>query len=284
MVMTLRDQAPLDPLVAMRMLGITRSFASTTGKSTVHAVGPIDLDLGAGEFVAIVGPSGCGKSTLLRLAAGLLRPTAGTIIHGGTASSSFVFQEPALLPWRSVERNCAIPLELTGVRQDLRRDRIRAALDLVGLVAWSSFYPHQLSGGMKMRVALARALVVDAEIMYLDEPFSAIDELTREGLNEHLSRLWLERRFAALFVTHNIGEAVFLAQRVIVMSERPGQLLGEVKVPFDYPRDLWLRTTAEFVHVEREVASLLRAHDTRNNASFELAVDTTTALGDDGFR
>ncbi len=247
-----------DPTPTLQLHGVTRSFG-TSGHGRVAALGPVDLTLRQSEFVAIVGPSGCGKSTLLRVAAGLLRPTSGRIDRAAESEASFVFQEPALLPWRSVRRNCAVPLELTGVPRSERAARVLEALELVGLRSWAGFYPHQLSGGMKMRVALARALVVDAAVVYFDEPFSAIDELTREVLNEQLGLLWAQRRFAGLFVTHNISEAVFLAERVLVMSERPGMFVGEIQVPFPFPRESWLRTTEDFVSVERSVSALLRS-------------------------
>jgi len=241
---------------ALRLESVEVSFPAPTG-GEVAALGPVSLEIEPGEFVALVGPSGCGKSTLLRVAAGLLPASAGSVV-ADAGRSSFVFQEPALLPWRTVERNCLVPLELTRVAKAERRQRVRETLELVQLLPWSRYYPHQLSGGMKMRAALARALVVDAAIMYLDEPFSAIDELNRAALNEYLSRLWLGRRFAALFVTHSISEAAFLAERVLVMSARPGRIVGEVRVPFPFPRDSWLRTTEEFVRIEREVVALLR--------------------------
>lgn len=245
------------PSSALTMEQVTKEFPSPSG-APVWALGPVDLWVERGEFVAVVGPSGCGKSTLLRLGAGLI-PASDGRISGSPAEASFVFQEPALLPWRSVERNCALPLELAGVPKAERKRRVREILDLVGLDAWGRFYPHQLSGGMKMRAALARALVADAEIIYFDEPFSATDELNRARLNEYLSQLWIARRFAAVFVTHSIEEAVFLGQRVLVMSERPGRVLGEVRVPFVFPRSEALRTSESFVRVEREVVNLLHS-------------------------
>lgn len=190
-----------------------------------------------------------------------------------------MFQEPALLPWRTVERNCALPLELAGVPTAERKRRVRETLDQVALGAWARFYPHQLSGGMKMRASLARALVADADIIYFDEPFSATDELNRARLNEHLNNLWMTRRFAALFVTHSIEEAVFLGQRVLVMSERPGRLLGEVGSPFPFPRSEPLRTSEAFVRVEREVVALLHstAHDRVARVATEPSVYTWEA-------
>ena len=243
--------------VTIEMTGLEKRFALRRGEQ-VHALGPVDLALTAGEFVAIVGPSGCGKSTLLRVGAGLLNPSAGSMrrTRGG---ASFVFQEPALLNWRTVAANCTLPLELTAVPRREWSERVRASLELVGMGEWSGAYPSQLSGGMKMRVSVARALVTDADVVHFDEPFAAIDELTREVLNVELSQVWAKRRFAALFVTHNVHEAVFLADRVLVMSPRPGRIVGEVTVPFAHPRPLELRTSGEFAAVVREVTALLRA-------------------------
>jgi NitT/TauT family transport system ATP-binding protein len=241
------------------MTAVGKRFDLGRGRS-VAALGPVDVTLHDGEFLAIVGPSGCGKSTLLRLGAALLDPSEGAI-ERRSDDASFVFQEPALLPWRTVAGNCALPLELTSVSGADRAERIRSSLELVGLADWAEAYPRQLSGGMRMRVALARALVVEAPIVYFDEPFSAIDELTREELNDHLLAVWSRRAFGAMFVTHNIHEAVFLAQRVLVMSPRPGQILGEVEVPFAYPRSAELRTSSAFIDVVREVTQRLRAHE-----------------------
>ena len=245
-----------DPVLMLRE--VRKRYKGPRG-GEVSVLGPVDVSLREGEFVAIVGASGCGKSTLLRVAAGLVPPSNGTV-HRANEEASFVFQDHALLPWRTVAKNCALPLELAGVPRGERRERVQEVLRFVHLENWGQFYPYQLSGGMKMRAALARALVADAAIVYFDEPFSATDELNREGLNEYLSNLWLGRRFAALFVTHSISEAVFLAQRVLVMSTSPGTILGEVQVPFEYPRSLSIRTTDEFVHVERKVTSYLRGN------------------------
>jgi NitT/TauT family transport system ATP-binding protein len=250
--------------LALRMREVRKRFTLGRGEHVV-ALGPIDLDLQAGEFAAIVGPSGCGKSTLLRLGAGLLPTSAGSI-ERASEHASFVFQEPALLGWRTVAKNCALPLELSAVPRREWDQRVQGALELVKLADWGRAFPRQLSGGMKMRVSLARALVADASVVYFDEPFAAIDELTREELNDHLSDVWLQRRFAALFVTHNVHEAAYLAERVIVMSARPGVLLGEVRVPFAYPRTPELRTSPEFTDVVRDITQLLR-HSSRGAAA-----------------
>jgi NitT/TauT family transport system ATP-binding protein len=241
---------------ALAMASVRKAYRSPD-RNWVEVLGPLDLRVDGGEFVAIVGPSGCGKSTLLRIAAGLV-PASGGAVERGSDEASFVFQEPGLLPWRTIARNCELPLELANKPKALRKERVREVLDDVRLGAWANFYPHQLSGGMKMRAALARSLVLDTPVVYFDEPFSATDELGRELLNEFLSRLWDTRRFAALFVTHSISEAVFLATRVLVMSDRPGRFLGEFPVPFEFPRTAPLRTSGEFVNIQREVVALLR--------------------------
>ena len=247
---------PGAPETALAMTGVRKTYRSPDRK-WVEVLGPVDLRIGEGEFVAIVGPSGCGKSTLLRIAADLVHPSGG-VIERKSDKASFVFQEPGLLPWRTIGRNCELPLELAQVPKARRKERVREVLHFVHLGAWANFYPHQLSGGMKMRAALARALALDSTVVYFDEPFSATDELGRELLNEFLSKLWSDRRFAALFVTHSISEAVFLANRVLVMSDRPGRFLGEFAVPLEFPRTAPVRTSDQFVGIQREVVALLR--------------------------
>lgn len=229
----------------------------------------LDLDIADGEFVSMVGPSGCGKSTLLRLVAGLRHGSSGTIqVRGAVPDESglktaFVFQDPNLLPWRSVEGNIRLPLELPGTRLtdgDAVAKRIAESLELIGLSRQDAVKrPRQLSGGMRMRVSLARALVTDPELLLLDEPFAALDDILRQQLNEELQRIWWEKKWTGLFVTHNVGEAVFLSQRVLVMSRRPGRILGEIPVPFDYPRKPELRFDAQFAAITGEVSSLLHA-------------------------
>jgi len=240
------------------MAAVRKAYRSPD-RRWVEVLGPVDLRIDDGEFVAIVGPSGCGKSTLLRIAAGLVPPSDG-LVERQSDEASFVFQESGLLPWRTIAKNCELPLELAKVPKPGRKERVRKVLYDVRLGAWANFYPHQLSGGMKMRAALARALVLDSPMVYFDEPFSATDELGRELLNEFLSGLWSDRSFAALFVTHSISEAVFLATRVLVMSDRPGRFLGEFTVPFGFPRTAPLRTSDQFVGIQREVVALLRGN------------------------
>jgi NitT/TauT family transport system ATP-binding protein len=194
----------------------------------------IDLTIDRGEFVAIVGASGCGKSTLLKIVAGLLTPHSGTLIWQGSPQLSFVFQEPALMPWARTIDNVALPLKLAGVSE--ARARAQQALELVGLPDWDRAYPHQLSGGMKMRVSIARALVTQPQVMLMDEPFGALDDLTRHKLNSELTALSTAQAWTTIFVTHNIGEAVYLADRVLIMAAQPGRIMGEVEIPVAQPR------------------------------------------------
>ncbi len=222
-----------------------------------HALQDVSFQVDWGEFVAIVGPSGCGKSTLLRIASGLERVTGGRVMVGGT-NLGFVFQDATLLPWRTVQTNVELLGELHGLSKEDRARRADQAIDVVGLTGFERNHPKQLSGGMRMRVSLARTLTMKPEVALFDEPFGALDEITRGRLNDELLRLFILERFAGLFVTHSIPEAVFLAGRVIVMSGRPGRVLGEVAVPFDYPRATELRFDPGFAKVAGEVSALLR--------------------------
>ena len=222
----------------------------------------------AGEFTAILGPSGCGKSTLLRLIAGLMPHTSGELTVAGQApatarrtsqSVAFVFQEPNLLPWRTVSDNIGLPLELRGLARQERDRQVERSLSLIGLTPEDACKrPRALSGGMRMRVSLARALVTQPDVLLLDEPFAALDDVLRQQLNEELVRIWMARHWTGLFVTHNVAEAVFLAQRVLVMSRRPGTILADVRVPFDYPREPALRAAPEFAKLCGELSATLR--------------------------
>ena len=235
------------------------------GIGELHALNEIDLTVRAGEFVSLVGPSGCGKSTLLRLVAGLSSPTSGEITVGGRTPESgrqdvalaYVLQDPTLLPWRRVEDNVALPLELRGMPAAERRQRISEALNMVGLSDAAHLSPRQLSGGMRMRVSIARALAISPSLLLMDEPFGALDELSRLRLNEDLLALWEKNRWTCLFVTHNVGEAVFLSQRVVVMSPRPGRFLGEELVSFPHPRTRSLRGQVEFARSVQRVSEKL---------------------------
>ena len=213
-----------------------------------HALEDISFSVGAGEFVTVVGPSGCGKSTLLRIASGLTEPTAGDC-DVDRDSIGYVFQDATLLPWRTVQRNVELNAELHRIPKDERKRRAAEAIELVNLVGHEDKYPKQLSGGMKMRCSLARSLVLNPEIFLFDEPFGALDEITRERLNDELINLFNSARFAALFITHSIAEAVFLSTRVLVMSARPGRIIGDYAIPFGSERPHDLRFEADFAEI-----------------------------------
>lgn len=253
------DQVPDDYIVARN---IEMRFASAPA-----VLNDVFFTIGEGEFVSLIGPSGCGKSTLLRLLAGLTVSTGGELTVAGVAPEvarrerhnvAFVFQDANLLPWRNVEENVRLPLELqrsANARQDaLIRDRLR----LVGLTdADAAKRPHMLSGGMKMRVSLARALVTKPDLLLLDEPFAALDDLMRQQLNDDVSRIWQTERSTAVFVTHNVAEAVYLSQRIFVMNRSPAKIAHQVDVPFPFPRSQQLRSTAEFAELTGRVMNLL---------------------------
>ena len=224
----------------------------------VHALAPSNLKIDTGEFVTIVGPSGCGKSTLLRIIAGLLDPTEGSIKKPNSSLGAFVFQDAALLPWRNVQRNAELLMELEdGFSKQERVSRVSSALQQVGLEGFEKSYPHQLSGGMKMRLSLARALVLRPDYLLLDEPLSAVDELTRELLQEEIHSLWKKEKFTAILVTHNVSEAVYLSKTVFVMSPRPGQIIHVVDVPFK-KRNQELRSSSKFTEIVSEISVKLR--------------------------
>jgi NitT/TauT family transport system ATP-binding protein len=216
-----------------------------------------DFRVAGGEFVSVVGPSGCGKSTLLRIASGLSDATGGSV-QVETDKIGYVFQDPTLLPWRTVQANVELFAELRGLPKEERRRRAAAALELVGLSEFAGHRPQALSGGMRMRVSLARSLTLEPELFLFDEPFGALDEITRERLNDELLQLYLTQRFTALFVTHSVMEAVFMSTRVLVMSGRPGRVLGDFPVLFDYPRSPRLRFDERFARLAGQVSAVLR--------------------------
>ncbi len=225
----------------------------------------INLEVARGEFISFIGPSGCGKSTLLRLIAGLTPVTSGNIMVDGMTPQNareelfFVFQDANLLPWRRVSANVELPMMLRGDHFVKRQERVSAMLELVGLSAAANKFPWQLSGGMKMRVSIARALSVAPHILLLDEPFGALDEMTRDQLNEDLLGIRARDPFTAFFVTHSVAEAVFLSTRIIVLSANPGRVHRVVPVPFPYPRPPELRESPEFLRLLAETSHELRA-------------------------
>src|ERR1700712_4601463 len=234
-----------------------RDVTKTFPNGTVALTG-VDLSVRRGEFVTVVGPSGCGKSTLLRIASGL------TDISGGSAKVAaervgYVFQDATLLPWRTVRANVELLSELAGVKKSVRAEEAQAAIDLVGLNGFENHLPRTLSGGMRMRTSLARSLTLDPDLFLFDEPFGALDEITRERLNDELIKLFATRRFGALFITHSVSEAVYLSSRVVVMSGRPGRIVDTFDIPFPMPRDPDIRFTPEFAALAGEVSHALRA-------------------------
>jgi NitT/TauT family transport system ATP-binding protein len=246
--MTTATRAP-----ALRFSGVTKQFSGGT-----TALADASLAVAPGEFVSVVGPSGCGKSTLLRIASGLDDITGGSV-EVNAMRLGYVFQDATLLPWRSVQQNVGLFAELEKMGKAERKRRIPEAIELVGLTGFEQHLPHQLSGGMRMRASLARSLVLDPEVFLFDEPFGALDEITRERLNDELLRTHQLRSFAALFVTHSVAEAVFLSTRVVVMSARPGRVIADIGVPFGYPRAPGLRYTPEYAALCGEVSSHLRS-------------------------
>jgi NitT/TauT family transport system ATP-binding protein len=237
----------------LTLSGVGRIFADGTAALT-----DVDLQIDPGEFVCLVGPSGCGKSTLLRIVSGLDDATSGQVALRRNRVG-YVFQDPTLLPWRSVRRNVELFAELERMPRADRRIQVAEAIRLVGLDGFEQARPAALSGGMRMRASLARSLVLDPSLFLFDEPFGALDEMARQHLNDELLRLFVVRRFAGLFVTHSIQEAVFIGSRVVVMSPRPGRIVGEVAVPFGYPRAPELRFDPRFGAIAAEVSRLLGA-------------------------
>ena len=258
-----RDSLPVPAAPVVSAAGVAMTYRGGT-----RALEPVDLAVREGEFVTLLGPSGCGKSTLLRILAGLAAPTAGGVAwwEGGIdrvgeagRKLSFVFQDPTLMPWTSVAANVRLPLDLAGCSRVESDRRVAAALELVGLEGFASSYPRELSGGMQMRVSIARALVTEPNLLLMDEPFGALDEITRARLDADLLRLWSRRRLTVVFVTHSLYEAVFLSTRVVVLSARPGRVVGEVAIDEPFPRDESFRVSARAAAHCKSLADLLAA-------------------------
>jgi NitT/TauT family transport system ATP-binding protein len=242
--------------------GVTKEF----GKGGVVALQDVDLEIGPGEFVSLIGPSGCGKSTLLRIVGDLIQPSTGTVVVNGKRAHQarvdrdygIVFQDAVLFDWRTVARNIGLPLELAGWSRDRRKRRVQEMLELVELTGFDGHHPWQLSGGMQQRVSIARALSFDPPLLLMDEPFGALDEMTRERLNLELLRIWQASSSTVVFVTHSIAEAVFLSTRVVVMSPRPGRITGIVDVDLPQPRTVRTREEPRFAELVRDVRRTLR--------------------------
>ena len=243
------------------------SLTFQTGDGPVHALKDVDLTIEPGEFVSFIGPSGCGKTTFLRVIADLEQPTNGTITVNGVSaeqarldrSYGYVFQAAGLYPWRSVGRNVALPLEIIGLSRRERRERVEKALALVDLAGFGKKFPWQLSGGMQQRASIARALAFDADLLLMDEPFGALDEIVRDHLNEQLLELWARTQKTICFVTHSIPEAVYLSTKIVVMSPRPGRVTDVIDSPLPRERPLDIRELPEFLEVAHRVREGLRA-------------------------
>ncbi len=252
-----------ETVISASGLGLT--FETNDGP--VHALSDVDLDIRKGEFVSFIGPSGCGKTTFLRVIADLEQPTAGTIaVNGMTPEEArrsraygYVFQAAALYPWRTIERNVALPLEIMGYSREERKARITRTLDLVNLAGFEKKYPWQLSGGMQQRASIARALAFDADLLLMDEPFGALDEIVRDHLNEQLLQLWARTNKTICFVTHSIPEAVYLSTKIVVMSPRPGRVTDVIDSTLPAERPLDIRETPEFLAIAARVREGLRA-------------------------
>jgi NitT/TauT family transport system ATP-binding protein len=259
---TVGASSPADSLISIRQ--VSKQFANGT-----LAVRHVNLDLRQGEFVSLLGPSGCGKSTLLRMIAGLSQPSAGMIDWpmnphdpAGHAERDrdlgFVFQDPTLMPWSRAIGNVAMPLILKGMKRAEAHERSAEMLALVGLKGFEKSFPRELSGGMKMRVSIARALVTKPRVLLMDEPFAALDEITRHKLNDDLLELWWKSRFTAVFVTHSVFESVYLSQRIVVMAARPGRIMADLDVSAPYPRSETFRTSAPYADLCRLASDKLK--------------------------
>ncbi len=250
-------------VVAAKGLGLT--FPTNDGP--VEALHNVDLTVKPGEFVSFIGPSGCGKTTFLRVIADLEQPTEGTILVNGTTPKKarqdraygYVFQASALYPWRTIEKNVGLPLEIMGYTKAEQKARIARTLELVNLAGFEQKYPWQLSGGMQQRASIARALAFDADLLLMDEPFGALDEIVRDHLNEQLLKLWAETKKTICFVTHSIPEAVYLSTKIVVMSPRPGRVTDVIESTLPAERPLDIRETPEFLAIAHRVREGLRA-------------------------
>ena len=247
------------------MRGVSLTFQTRDG--AVEALSNVDLQISDGDFVSFIGPSGCGKTTLMRIIADLQKPTAGTTLINGISPEQarlqrhygYIFQAPALYPWRTIERNVALPLEIMGFDAKERRARVDRYLKLVNLSGFERKFPWQLSGGMQQRASIARALSFDPALLLMDEPFGALDEIVRDHLNEQLLRLWDQTGKTVVFVTHSIPEAVFLSTKIVVMSPRPGRIIDIIPCNFPRDRTLEIRETPEFIKIAQRVRAGLRS-------------------------
>ncbi len=247
----------------IRVEQINHSFLTGSGDSPVPALRDVNFEVEQGEFVSLLGPSGCGKTTLLRIIHGLVKPTQGRVlvngkvVQGPDPRRAMVFQDFGLLPWRTALHNIEMGLEFGGVKKEARRKTALEMIEIVGLEGFENHYPHQLSGGMKQRVGIARALTMSPESFFMDEPFASLDAQMRELMQEELLRIWSQFQTTVVFVTHGIDEALYLSDRVIIMSARPGRVKLEMNVPFPRPRH-GVRATPEFAHLREELWEILK--------------------------
>ncbi|VAW20386.1 Pyrimidine ABC transporter, ATP-binding protein [hydrothermal vent metagenome] len=252
----------MSPVISAKKLSLT--FKTNDGP--VHALSEVDLEINEGEFVSFIGPSGCGKTTFLRVVADLEQPTGGSItVNGKTPAEArqnrdygYVFQAPALLPWRTVQKNVALPLEIIGMGKKEQEERTKRTLEMVNLAGFEKKFPWQLSGGMQQRASIARALAFDADLLLMDEPFGALDEIVRDHLNEQLLKLWSDTKKTICFVTHSIPEAVYLSTKIVVMSPRPGRVIDVIESTLPKIRPLDIRETPEFLKIAHRVREGLR--------------------------
>lgn len=241
------------PLSTIGIEHLSHRYASGT-----QALADVSLSIAAGEFVALLGPSGCGKSTLLRLLAGLERASRGTLMVPRDSGVGYVFQAPTLMPWASVAENVALPLRIAGkLASKTLRDRVAVQLQRVGLNGFAEAHPAELSGGMQMRVSVARALITEPQLLLMDEPFAALDEITRQRLGDDLLALWQQQRFTTVFVTHSVYEAVYLSERVLVMSARPGRIVADIRIDAPAARGATFRRSADYLRSCAEVSLAL---------------------------
>jgi NitT/TauT family transport system ATP-binding protein len=257
--------ASSDALPAIEIAGLSKRYGR--GDDGTLALTDVDVTVGRHEFVTLVGPSGCGKSTLLKVISGIEPPTSGSVkrfgevVTGPTPDIGMVFQSPVLMKWRSVVDNVLFPIDALGLKRRQYIDKAHALLKLAGLEAFAKSFPRELSGGMQQRAALCRALIYDPPFLLMDEPFGALDALTRDQMNVELMRIWSETKKATFLITHSVAEAVFLADRVLVMSGRPGTILADVRIDLPRPRQTAMRTTPVFGEYVRKLSAMLGVHD-----------------------
>jgi NitT/TauT family transport system ATP-binding protein len=251
------------PAAVIALAGVSKVFQTRQGE--IRALEAIDLSIRNKEFVCLLGPSGCGKSTVLGMIAGLTKPSGGALTIDGKSIDAarenhqigLVFQDAVLLPWRTVKENAALPLEVLNIPRAEREARVSAVLKLVGLAGFERRFPHELSGGMRQRLGIARALSFDPRVLLMDEPFGALDAITRDAMSIELLRIWEQRQKTVLFVTHSIGEAAFLSDRIVVLTPRPGRIAGIVDNPLPRPRSFLMRDSGEFIALSHKLRNLL---------------------------